>query len=367
MPKRILVVAQAWVGDLVLSQSLYKTLKRREPNVAIDVLAPPWAAELLGRMREVARALEMTPGHGSLDLPERRRLGRELRGVYDQAIVLQRSLKAALVPWFARIPLRTGFRGEMRYGLINDVRPFDREAMPRIVDRFVFLGQPRAASPSAGEKPAPELHVDKERAAIRAQELRLDLQKPVLALMPGAAFGRSKQWPPSRFAAVADRYAAAGWQAWLFGSSGDRPLAREVIRAASSPIADLCGRTSLADVVDLMSLTSFAVTNDSGLMHVAAAVGCPLVAVYGATSPDYTPPMTVPFASWILWRNLECSPCWKKTCRYGHYRCLTDISAQEVYTAARKVERDVTRLARVPRPRPMNAPRPSDRARDRAP
>lgn len=335
MSRRVLVVAQAWVGDLVLSQSLYKALKRREPGVAIDVLAPAWGAALLARMREVSRAIAMPLVHGELGLSARLRLGRELRGVYEQAIVLPRSLKAALVPWFARVPRRTGFRGEMRYGLINDVRPFDAGAMPRIVDRFVFLGESRGVAPDTRDAPAPELRVDRGRAASCVQELALDLQKPVLALMPGAAFGKSKQWPPAYFADVADRYAADGWQTWLFGSSGDRPLARAVVRAASSPIADLCGRTDLADVVDLMSLASFAVTNDSGLMHVAAAVGCPLVAIYGATSPDYTPPMLP--ASRLFWRNLECSPCWKKTCRYGHYHCLTGIPPDEVYAAARKV------------------------------
>ena len=338
MPRRVLIVAQAWVGDLVLSQSLYKAMKRREAGVEIDVIAPAWAAPLLGRMREVSRAVEMPLAHGELGLRARRRLGRELRGVYDQAVVLPRSLKAALVPWFARVPRRTGFRGEMRYGLINDVRPFDAAAMPRIVDRFVFLGQPRGVAPGACDAPAPELRVDEERAAACVRELALNLQKPVLALMPGAAFGKSKQWPPAHFAGVADRYAAEGWQTWLFGSSGDRPLAREVARAASSPITDLCGRTGLADVADLMSLASFAVTNDSGLMHVAAAVGCPLVAMYGATSPHYTPPMLP--ASRLFWRNLECSPCWKKTCRYGHYDCLTGISPDEVYTAAREIEKE---------------------------
>ncbi len=338
MPKRILVVAQAWVGDMVLSQSLYKALRLREPDTGIDVIAPAWGGALLRRMREVSEVLEMPPGHGELGLSARRALGRRLRGVYQQAIVLPRSLKAALAPWFARVPVRTGFRGEMRYGLINDMRPLDAAAMPRIVDRFVFLGQPRGARPAAAAPaPEPELRVDADNAAACVRRLGLDLQKPVLAMMPGAAFGKSKQWPPDSFAALAGRYTAAGWQVWLFGSSGDAPAARRIARAAAAPVFDLCGRTNLEDVIDLMSLASLAVTNDSGLMHVAAAVGCPLVAVYGATSPDYTPPMTA--AAGVLWRGIECSPCWKKTCRYGHYRCLTEISPDEVYAAAQTLEK----------------------------
>jgi len=333
MAGRVLVVAQAWVGDMVLSQSLYKALKRRDPGIEIDVVAPAWGGALLRRMREVSGVIEMPPGHGELGLAARRALGRRLRGVYRQAIVLPRSLKAALTPWFARAPVRTGFRGEMRYGLINDMRPFNAAAMPRIVDRFLFLAEPRGAPPHAAEDaPAPQLRVDAGNARACVRRLGLDLQKPVLAMMPGAAFGRSKQWPPASFAAVADRFAAANWQAWLFGSAGDTQASREIARAASSPVVDLCGRTNLEDAIDLMSLASLAVTNDSGLMHIAAAVGCPLVAMYGATSPSYTPPMTA--ASRVLWRGIECSPCWEKTCRYGHYRCLTGITPDEVCAEA---------------------------------
>ncbi len=346
-PKRILVVGPAWIGDMVLAQSLYKSLKRRDAEVEIDVVAPAWSQALLKRMPEVSRAVEMPAGHGELKLGARLRLGRRLRERgYDQAIVLPRSLKAALLPWFAGVPVRTGFRGEMRYGLINDVRVLDEKAMPKIVTRFVFLGQPPETSPDDElETSAPALRVDSDNRDACLRRLGLETDAPVLGLMPGAAFGRSKQWPPEHFAEIARRYAGEGRRVWIFGSDADREIGERIRAASSSPgspgsvssaTVNLCGRTTLGEAIDLMSLADFAVTNDSGLMHVAAAVGCPLVAVYGATTPAYTPPMTV--RSKCLWLNLECSPCWSRTCRYGHYRCLTGVSPDAVREAVREVE-----------------------------
>ena len=337
--KRILVVGPAWVGDAVLAQSLYKSLKRRDAEVEIDVVAPAWSSDLLRRMPEVSRVIEMPVGHGELQLGVRRRLGKRLRGRgYEQAIVLPRSLKAALLPWFAEVPVRTGFRGELRYGLINDVRSLDEKAMPRVVTRFVFLGQPPDASPADElETPSPALRVDPDcrDACLRRLGLRTDAR--VFALMPGAAFGRSKQWPPRYFAELARRCAAEGRQTWIFGSAADREIGERIKAASGAATVNLCGRTTLGEAIDLMSVAEFAATNDSGLMHVAAAIGCPLVALYGATTPAYTPPMIA--RSKCLWLNLECSPCWSRTCRYGHYRCLTEISPDAVREAVREVER----------------------------
>ena len=343
MAKRILVVVKAWVGDAVLAQSLYKSLKRRNAEVEIDVVAPAWLSDLLRRMPEVSRVIEMRPGHGELQLGARRRLGKRLRGRgYEQAIVLPRSLKAALLPWFAEVPVRTGFRGELlRYGLINDVRSLDEKALPRLVTRFVFLGQPPDASPADElETPSPALRVAPDCRAACLRRLGLGTDARVFALMPGAGFGvkPSKQWPPRYFAELARRCAAEGWQTWIFGSAAEREIGERIKAASGAATVNLCGRTTLGEAIDLMSVAEFAVTNDSGLMHVAAAVGCPLVALYGATPPAHAPPMIA--RSKCLWLNLECSPCWSRTCRYGHYRCLTEISPDVVCEAVREVERD---------------------------
>lgn len=332
---RVLVVGPAWVGDMLLSQSLYKSLVARDPATHIAVLAPAWSRPLLARMPEVAEVVASPFGHGDLRLGERRSLGRSLRGRYDQALVLPRSLKAALAPWFARVPRRTGYRGEWRYGFINDMRPLDAAAMPRIVQRFVYLGMDAGAAPVRGETPPPALEIDPANRAACVARHGLDAAAPALALMPGAAFGRSKQWPPAHFAAAADRVAADGRQVWIFGSAADRDTGDAIAAAMRAPATNLCGRTSLEDVVDLLSLADGALSNDSGLMHVAAAVGCPVVAFYGATAPEYTPPMSSRARQ--LHRGLPCSPCWQGVCRYGHYRCMTEIKPAQAVAALAEI------------------------------
>ena len=323
---------------MVLSQSLYKVLSGW--GAEVHVLAPAWSHAVLSRMPEVSASFETPATHGELKLGARRALARTLRREhYDRAIVLPASLKAALIPWFARIPIRTGWRGEMRYGLLNDMRLLGANPPSRIVDRYVGLAPPRGQK-SPCDTPSPSLTIDEVNLRERVQALGLNLERPVVAMMPGAAFGPSKQWPPGHFAQVAERCVSEGFQVWLLGSQADHAVGDEIrSRAgeASGEVFNLCGRSSLVDTVDLLSLADKAVTNDSGLMHIAAAVGCPVVAMYGATAPDYTPPMIT--ASKRMHHSLECSPCWNKTCRYGHYKCLTEVRPDEVYHELRELRR----------------------------
>jgi heptosyltransferase-2 len=328
MTTRVLVVGPSWAGDMVMAQSLFIRLQQESPGCLVDVLAPGWSLPLIERMPEVRRGIEMPVAHGELGFGALRRLGVGLRGErYDRAIVLPRKLKAALVPWFARIPRRTGFRGELRYGLINDMRPLDKSLLRQTAQRFVALGSDR---PLTGVPviPEPRLRVDEANRTRLRRELGLNATQPVIALMPGAEYGPAKQWPPEYYAQLAARLAQAGYQAWILGSAKEAALG-ESIRAGSGGAAiNLCGRTQLADTVDLLSLCAGAVTNDSGLMHVAAAVGTPLVAIYGSSTPDYTPPLTR--RAQVLYLRLECSPCFERTCPLGHYNCLRRIGVERV-------------------------------------
>ena len=334
--KRILVVGPSWIGDMVLSQSLYKSLKRQSATTEIDVVAPAWSKALLHRMPEVSNAVEMPIGHGEMKLRTRYRLGRQLRQRnYNQAIIIPRSMKAALLAWFANIPIRTGYRGEMRYGLINDMRMLDRESMPKIVTRFVFLGEPPGVLPHGIDTPRPALIVDQNNRDACLQRLGLKKDTPVLVLIPGAAYGKSKQWPVEYFSEIARRYVDKGWQVWVFGSTTDCVLGEQIKESVPRGAVNLCGQTTLEEAIDLMSIADMVVANDSGMMHVAAAVGRPLVAMYGSTAESYAPPMTS--HAKCLSRNLECSPCRSRTCRYGHYRCLTEISPDEVYEATCRI------------------------------
>jgi heptosyltransferase-2 len=333
-PDKVLVVGPSWVGDMVMAQSLYKLLRQESPGAEIHVVAPPWSLPVLERMPEVARGIELAIGHGELGLGRRLALARQLRAErYARAIVLPRSLKAALVPWLARVPLRTGFRGEWRYGLLNDVRALDA-SLDQTVKRFVALGR-RRGEPAGGPLP-PELRPRLASDARNTERLRtlheLAPNTPLVALLPGAEYGPAKRWPAAHFGELAATLARADAAVVVLGSAKERSIGEEVATRAASPrVRNLCGATSLADAVDLLATADAAVSNDSGLLHLAAAAGAPVVAIYGSSSPKFTPPLTESAA--VLSLELECSPCFARTCPLGHLRCLNELAPEAVLRA----------------------------------
>jgi len=326
---RVLVVGPSWVGDMVMAQSLFCALKQHQPDTQIDVLAPGWSLPLLARMPQVRAGIEMPFTHGELGLRRRWRLGRSLRGNYEQAIVLPGSLKSALVPFFAGIKLRTAFLGEQRYGLINDIRALDKEVLPLTVQRFVALGQ-AATDAQPPRFSAPRLHVDADNQQRLVQTLGLSLHKPAVALMPGAEYGPAKQWPLAHFAALARELLAQGKQVWVLGSNKDHAAGESIQQQAgtTADVLNLCGRTQLVDAVDLIALCAAAVSNDSGLMHIAAALDIPSIALYGSSTPTHTPPLSD--KAQVIYLALECSPCFKRVCPLGHTRCLSEIRPEQV-------------------------------------
>jgi heptosyltransferase-2 len=324
-----LIVGPSWVGDMVMAQALFKGLKQRRPDDAIDVLAPGWSLPVVARMPEVRKGIALDTRHGEFGLRTRRDTGHELRGEYRQAIVLPRSLKSALVPWFAAIPKRTGFRGESRFVLINDMRSFDARFLNQTVKRYVALGlEPDDAFPPI---PFPSLDVSETNQQAALTRLGIALDKPVIAFMPGAEFGPAKCWPLDHFATLAKQLVDDGYCVWILGSEKDAASGSYI--ADRSPqagaVVNLCGKTSLEDAIDLLALTEQAVGNDSGLMHIAAAVGTHVHAIYGSTSPDFAPPLTT--RRDIYYLHLDCSPCQKRECPLGHLNCLRQIKADRVY------------------------------------
>jgi heptosyltransferase-2 len=303
--ERILVVGPAWVGDMVMAQSLFMTLQQQNPDITIDVLAPAWSLPLLSRMPQVNEAIALPVTH---------------------AIVIPRSYKSALIPFFAGIPVRTGYRGEMRYGLINDMRPLDKEVLTQTVQRHVALGLPRTADQPPAV-PFPELCIDEPNQRRLLSELGLSLDSPIVGLMPGAEYGPAKQWPIAYYQELAGKLVATGYQVWVFGSKKEYALGEEIAQAGSD-VTNLCGKTHLEDVIDLIALCDNVVSNDSGLMHVACATGSRVIAIYGSSSPTYTPPLSK--NAEVIYLNLECSPCFKRNCPLGHTNCLSRIRPMDV-------------------------------------
>jgi heptosyltransferase-2 len=317
---KTLVVAPSWVGDAVLTHPLLVRLQERDPGSKIDVLGPAWALPVFRRMPQVSGTLALPFGHGDLELMARRAFAKTL-DKYDQAIVLPNSLKSALIPWHASIPRRTGYRGEMRYGLLNDLRRLDNEALPMIAERFAALAQPPGET-LRRPLPEPRLRVDEEMREAAVRKFSLDLTRPVAAFAPGAEYGPAKRWPARHFASLGRMLIDRGEQVWLFGSPNDRE-ATHAVREALPEAVDLAGRTSLDEAIDLLSLAARVVTNDSGLMHVAAALDRPMVALFGSSSPEFTPPLSS--KARVITLRLSCSPCFQRTCPLGHTNCLVQL------------------------------------------
>jgi heptosyltransferase-2 len=313
---------------MVMAQSLFKVLKREQPNINIDVLAPTWSNGLLKCMPEVRHTISHSMKHGQFAWQERRRLSQQLRSHnYQQAIVLPNSWKSALIPFWARIHHRTGYKGEMRYGLLNDIRQLNKSKLPRTVDRFVALGLPKD-DPKIGQS-VPNPHL--QPFAIAATLQRLNLQsphQPILALCPGAEYGPAKCWPSSYYATIANHKIAEDWQIWIFGSDKDTSLGAQIQALTGNSCVNLCGKTTLPEAVALLSLTSAVITNDSGLMHIAAALDKPMIVIYGSSSPVMTPPLSD--NAHIVSLELNCSPCYQRTCPLKHLKCLQDITSQYV-------------------------------------
>ena len=337
---KILVLGPAWVGDMVLAQSLFITLKINKPNCIIDVAAPAWTLPLLERMPEVSGKIALPFKHGELAFWQRLQFGKSLKNAgYTQAIILTNSFKSAILPFAAGIKKRTSFLGEMRYGLINDIRPLDKTKLKKTVERFVTLGLDKDAS-LPRTIPNPHLNSAPEAAWILASSHDiLNDKRKILGLCPGAEYGEAKRWPAEYYGEVANQALQKDWQVMLFGSDKDVVVTNQINQLTQNKCVDLGGKTKLGEAIDLMSICDTVISNDSGLMHVAAALvketdtSKQLIAIFGSSDPYHTPPMH-PKAV-IEYLGLGCSPCFKRECplkNEAHLACLKNIAPQLVLT-----------------------------------
>jgi len=327
---RTLVVAPQWIGDAVMSQPLLAALAARGERLTVAAL--PWVAPVYRAMPDVAEVVELPFAHGRLDLVARWRVGRSWKGRHDVAIVLPNSFKAALLPWFARVPLRIGYAGEGRIGVLNRRLP-NPAGRPPMVPTYGALSGEALPADAAPRLALPDAAVD---AALRAAGVQ---RGAYWVFAPGAEYGPSKRWPAERYAVTArSLHEVSGLPVLLLGSPAEAALCREIDASAPGACRVLAGVTTLVDAIALIAGARGVVSNDSGLMHVAAAFRIPQVALFGSTSPEHTPPLS-PRARVIWLRGelpLDCIPCFERVCRYGHTLCLTSIDAPRVEHALRE-------------------------------
>ncbi|HBK44735.1 MULTISPECIES: lipopolysaccharide heptosyltransferase II [unclassified Polynucleobacter] len=330
---RILIIAPNWIGDAVMSQPLLANLKVIYPQSQIDVLASPWVAPIYRACAEVHQVIEARLEHKQLQWGLRKQLARQLELTkYDACFVLPNSLKSAFIPWLANIPLRIGYRGEMRFGLINFAldNPSKTNRPPMANHYFALSNviQPsqkidvnQSADPTLNISPAA-----KQSVSTKLQTAGMN-EKSIYVFCPGAEYGVTKRWPTDHFATLAEQLITHESDAHviLLGSKSDHKLGKEIISQVTntSQIQNWCGETSLDEAIALIGMSKALVSNDSGLMHIGAALKVPQVAIFGSSDPHHTPPLSD--KAKVIWLNLPCSPCHKRECPLGHLKCLKDI------------------------------------------
>ena len=348
--EKILIIGASWVGDMVMAQTLFIFLKKQFPKSKIDVIAPAWSTGILERMPEVNECIDLPFKHKEFKPLMRRKVGKLLRkNNYDRAYILPNSWKSAFIPFFAKIPIRVGFKGESRYGLLTDLKKLDKQALPLMIDRFLSLGLSKIKKPTTSDIPSyknkeiyyPNLKSNKKtQYALLKRFKHVKSNKKILSLCPGAAFGPSKQWPAEHHAEVANKMLDNNWEAWLLGAGKDIEIINKINKLTKNRCSIFGNDAALADKIDLLAMSDMVITNDSGLMHIACAVNTPVVAVYGSTSPDFTPPLAPIHKYKILSispKVLTCRPCFQRTCRFGHYKCKKNISADDAINAIKEL------------------------------
>lgn len=314
-----------------MSQALYSYLKVTDPSCVIDVAVPKHCAALAEFMPEVRCAISLEFKHGQFGFTARRKIGKALQiQGYRHAIVLPNSWKSALIPFFARIKKRTGWQGEARFFLLNDRRKLDKAKYPLMIERFCAL----AASQGQilpRQLPYPKFVVDSQKRLQVQQKYHINLEKPTVALCPGAEFGPAKKWPTHYYAEVADYLLKEQYQVLLFGSAKDQKTTTEIARHCQNEtgLYDLAGKTTLTEAVYLLSLCESVISNDSGLMHIACALDVPVIVIYGSTSDRFTPPLNKKAVS-VFVDGLDCRPCFKRTCPLGHFNCMNQLTPKVI-------------------------------------
>ena len=333
----ILIIAPNWIGDAVSTQPLLANLKVLYPDSKINILASNWVAPVYRACSEVHEVIEAKFEHKKLQWKLRKEIAKEIEAKnYQACFVLPNSFKSALIPWLANIPFRIGYRGELRFGLINLALDNPSKVnRPPMVEHYLVLSQLLKDDESIPlDKLVPKLNVSgaaKEQVGQKLQDANIN-RDFIYAICPGAEYGPSKRWPTEHFAVLAQQLIKqnSNNQIVLLGGKNDYSLAQEITSQSKlvSNIHNWCGNTSLDEAIALIGMSKAVVSNDSGLMHIAAALQIPQVAIFGSSDPAHTPPLSD--RAKIMWLNMSCSPCHKRVCPLGHLSCLKDILPEQV-------------------------------------
>ncbi|MGO9703362.1 MAG: lipopolysaccharide heptosyltransferase II [Xanthobacteraceae bacterium] len=328
----ILLVPYMWIGDFVRCHSVVTLLRQRYPDRPVDVLATSLCAPLADYMPGLRQTIVWDLPRSRLALAQQNALAKRFkREGYGTVLIMPRTWKSALAPFLAGIPERVGFFGEGRLILLNDLR-FGERKLPRMVDRCAMLALPRG-SELRDTWPLPRLKVAAAKvAAWRNRRGLMDDRRPVVAFAPGAV-GPSKRWPSTAYAELARHLLSDGFAVWVLGGPDEKPLAAEIV--GDSDARDLTGN-DLREAILALAAASVAVSNDSGLLHVAAALGTPSIGIFGPTSPWHWAPLNPLAAVMQAKIELTCRPCHKPVCRVGHHRCMRDLTPQEVLAATHR-------------------------------
>ena len=326
---RSLFIAPQWIGDAVMSEPLLRQLHARGERITVAAL--PWVAPVYQHMPSVENVVELPFKHGSLQWAERRALARQWRGRFERAYVGPNSLKSALIPWLANIPQRIGYHGESRYVLLTQRLPNPARAeRPPMVDFYLALSG-SSTDKRHSMQPVLQRPTDSVRQTLQAYGLQAGAYT---VIAPGAEYGPAKMWPAQHVADLCQRIQG---RVVLLASAKENALCQSIADMAdSAQVLNLAGQTQLGQAFDLISAARDVVSNDSGLMHVAAALGVPQVALFGSSSPRHTPPLSD--KAQVIWLAddpqytpaLDCAPCYARTCQFGHTRCLNDIRPERV-------------------------------------
>jgi heptosyltransferase-2 len=338
---RILIIAPNWIGDAVMSQPLLANLQDIYSQCQIDVVASSWVAPIYRACKEVNQVIEAKLEHKQLQWSLRKQLAKQLeKNQYDVCYVLPNSLKSAIIPWLANIPLRVGYRGEMRFGLINIALDNPSKLnRPPMVNHYLALSNAleHSIEMDTNEVAKPTLNISSAaKESVRAKLQAASVNEALIyVLCPGAEYGVTKRWPTEHFANLAQQLIHNETDAHviLLGSKADHALANSIQDQASHlpKIHNWCGSTSLDEAIAIIGMSQALVSNDSGLMHIGAALKVPQVAIFGSSDPHHTPPLSN--QAKVLWLNLPCSPCHKRQCPLGHLKCLKDILPETVLSA----------------------------------